>query len=103
MRYYHDKNLNSKSRNPLYEGGEITEIFDVDMNKMPPRSDFLLDTQTDGDIFEYSQSFKDGDIIEVYVCHMVDQVDVPIDFLEYTPINEKSFGAFNKEGDKGIM
>ncbi|KAH0773470.1 hypothetical protein KY290_010607 [Solanum tuberosum] len=40
-------------------------------------------------------------IVEVYFCHMVDQVDVPISFLEYTPTNEESIGAFNKEGDKG--
>ncbi|KAH0707668.1 hypothetical protein KY285_010368 [Solanum tuberosum] len=40
-------------------------------------------------------------IVEVYFCQMVDLVDVPISFLEYTPTNEESIGAFNKEGDKG--
>ncbi|KAG5615619.1 hypothetical protein H5410_015443 [Solanum commersonii] len=124
MRYYHGGILNSKSQTPLYEGGESTEIFDVDVDKMsyfeltndikelgyttgctfyvrPPRSDFLLYILTDGEIFELSQSFKDGDSVEVYVFHMVDQVDGPIGFLKYTPTNEESFGAFNKEGDKG--
>jgi len=124
MRYYHGGILNRKSREPLYEGGEITHIFDVDIDKMsyleltndikelgyttsctfyvrPPRSDFLLDIQNDEDIFELSQSFKDGDIVEVYVCHMVDELGGPIGLLEYTPTNEESFGAFNKEGDRG--
>jgi len=124
MRYYHGGILNRKSRKPLYEGGEITHIFDVDIDKMsyleltndikelgyttsctfyvrPPRSDFLLDIQNDEDIFELSQSFKDGDIVEVYVCHMVDELGGPIGLLEYTPTNEESFGAFNKEGDRG--
>ncbi|KAH0747965.1 hypothetical protein KY290_027197 [Solanum tuberosum] len=124
MRCYHGGILNRKSRKPLYEGGEITHIFDVDIDKMsyleltndikelgyttsctfyvrPPRSDFLLDIQNDEDIFELSQSFKDGDIVEVYVCHMVDELGGPIGLLEYTPTNEESFGAFNKEGDRG--
>ncbi|KAG5628717.1 hypothetical protein H5410_000434 [Solanum commersonii] len=124
MRYYHGGILNRKSRKPLYEGGEITHIFDVDIDKMsyleltnnikelgyttsctfyvrPPRSDFLLDIQNDEDIFELSQSLKDGDIVEVYVCHMVDELGGPIGLLEYTPTNEESFGAFNKERDRG--
>ncbi|KAG5586557.1 hypothetical protein H5410_046991 [Solanum commersonii] len=124
MRYYHGGILNRKSRKPLYEGEEITHIFDVDIDKMsyfeltndikelkyttsctfyvrPPRSDFLLDIQNDKGIFELSQSFKDGDIVEIYVCHMVDELGGPIGLLEYTPTNEKSFGAFNKEGERG--
>ncbi|KAH0639717.1 hypothetical protein KY285_036303 [Solanum tuberosum] len=67
----------------------------------PPRSDFILDIQNDEGIFELSQSFKDGAIVEIYVCHMVDELDGPIGLLEYTPTNEKSFGAFNKEGKRG--
>ncbi|KAH0738257.1 hypothetical protein KY290_036962 [Solanum tuberosum] len=126
MRYYHGGILNRKSRKSLYEGGEITHIFAIDIDKMsyfeltndikelgcttsctfyvrPPRSDFLLDIQNDEDIFELSQSFKDRDIVEVYVCHMVDELGGPIGLLEYTPTNEESFGAFNKEGDWGTM
>ncbi|KAH0672798.1 hypothetical protein KY284_023885 [Solanum tuberosum] len=124
MRYYHGGILNRKSREPLYEGGVITHIFDVDIYKMsyfeltndikelgyttsctfyvrPPRSDFLLDIQNDEDIFELSQSFKDGDIVEVYVCHMVDELGGHSGLLEYTSTNEKSFGGFNKEEDRG--
>ncbi|KAG5606327.1 hypothetical protein H5410_027819 [Solanum commersonii] len=124
MRYYHGGILNRKSREPLYEDGEITHIFDVDIDKMsyfkltndikelgyttsctfyvrPPRSDFLLDIQNDEDIFELSQSFKDGDIVEVYVCHMVDELGGHSGLLEYNSANEEAFGAFNKEEDKG--
>ncbi|KAG5609836.1 hypothetical protein H5410_021117 [Solanum commersonii] len=32
---------------------------------------------------------------------MVDELGGPIGLLEYTPTNEESFGAFNKEGDRG--
>lgn len=41
----------------------------------------------------------------MYVCHMIDQldqVDGPIDLLEYTTTNKESFVVFNKEGDKGV-
>ncbi|KAF3671906.1 hypothetical protein FXO37_07762 [Capsicum annuum] len=71
----------------------------------PPKKDFLLSFQSDEDIFELSQSFENRDIVEVYVCHMVDQldqVDGPIGLLEYTTTNEKSFVAFKKEGDKRV-
>lgn len=34
MRYYHGGILNSRSRKPLYEGREITEIFDMDVYRM---------------------------------------------------------------------
>ncbi|PHT93264.1 hypothetical protein T459_01146 [Capsicum annuum] len=71
----------------------------------PPKKDFLLSFQCDEDIFELSQSFENGDIVEVYICHMVDQLD-QVDgsngLLEYTTTNEESFVAFNKEGDKGV-
>ncbi|KAG5579568.1 hypothetical protein H5410_050195, partial [Solanum commersonii] len=33
---------------------------------------------------------------------MVDQIDGPIAFLEYTNPNEESFGAFNKESEGGV-
>ncbi|KAK4723781.1 hypothetical protein R3W88_026560 [Solanum pinnatisectum] len=33
---------------------------------------------------------------------MVDQIDGPIAFLEYTGPNEESFGAFNKESEGGV-
>ncbi|KAF3636758.1 hypothetical protein FXO38_24011 [Capsicum annuum] len=129
LRYFHGSVLNSKSKKPEYEGSEVTNIFDVDVDKLsyfeltdflkelkygitrctfylrPPKKDFLLSFQCDEDISKLSQSFENGDIVEVYVCHMVDQldqVDGPIGLLEYTTTNEKSFVAFNKEGDKGV-
>ncbi|KAF3663651.1 hypothetical protein FXO38_05983 [Capsicum annuum] len=127
LRYFHGGVLNSKSKKPDYEGSEVTNIFDVDKLSYfeltgflkelgyattrctfylrPPKKDFLLSFQCDEDIFELSQSFENGDIVEVYVFYIVDQldkVDGPIGLLEYTTTNEKSFVAFNKEGDKGV-
>ncbi|KAM3381915.1 hypothetical protein P3S68_007488 [Capsicum galapagoense] len=129
LRYFHDGVLNSKRKKPDYEGGEVTDIFDVDVDKLsyfeltgflkelgyattrcmfylrPPKKDFLLSFQCDKDIFELSQSFENGDIVEVYICHMIDQLDQvngPIGLLEYTTTNEESFVIFNKEGDKGV-
>ncbi|KAF3650366.1 hypothetical protein FXO38_17207 [Capsicum annuum] len=71
----------------------------------PPEKDFLLDIQSDGDIYKLSQSFKNEDIVEAYVCRVIDQldrVDGSIDLLEYTNTNEESVIFFNKKGDKGI-
>ncbi|PHU19655.1 hypothetical protein BC332_10806 [Capsicum chinense] len=99
LRYLYGSVLNSKSKKPEYEGSEVTNIFDVDMDKLsyfeltgflkeleygitrctfylrPPKKDFLLSFQCDEDISKLSQSFENGDIVEVYVCHMVDQLD----------------------------
>ncbi|KAF3673667.1 hypothetical protein FXO37_06842 [Capsicum annuum] len=127
LRYFHGGVLNSKSQKPEYEGGEVTNIFDVDVDKLsyfelasflkelgyattrctfylrPPKKDFLLSFQCDEDIFELSQSFKNEDIVEVYVCMVdkLDQIDGPTGLLEHTTTNEESFLTFNKEGDKG--
>ncbi|KAM3284948.1 hypothetical protein P3S67_023747 [Capsicum chacoense] len=128
LRYFHGGVLNSKSKKPNYEGGEVTDIFYVDVNKIsyfeltgflkelghattrcmfylrPPKKNFMLSFQCE-DIFELSQSFENRDIVEVYVCHMIDQldqVDGLIGLLEYSTANEKSFVVFNKEGDKRV-
>ncbi|KAG5589617.1 hypothetical protein H5410_040131 [Solanum commersonii] len=78
--WYHGGVLDVSSRNPVYVG----------------------EIQSDRDIFELCQDFQNGDTIEVYVCHMVDQMDGPIVFLEYTGSNEESLGTFNKETKGGV-
>ncbi|XP_060188323.1 uncharacterized protein LOC132617345 [Lycium barbarum] len=106
-----------------YEGGNCTEFLDVDVDRLsyfelrdyikelgyspscgfkvkPPNSDILVDVLTDKDILDLSLSLKDGDIVEIYVCHMVDEPDMPPLPLEYiVPNNQTKSDAFNKVGE----
>ncbi|XP_060178268.1 uncharacterized protein LOC132608224 [Lycium barbarum] len=129
LRWYHGGVLDVSSGQPKHKGGQITEFLDIEVDKMSffelrdyikelgyttscsfcvrrPNSDSVVEIQTDRDILEISQSFENGDNIEIYVYHMVDNldnVDGPIAFLEYTSPNEESLAAFNEERDGGIQ
>ncbi|KAJ8532565.1 hypothetical protein K7X08_012488 [Anisodus acutangulus] len=105
-----------------YVGGERTEFLDVDVDrlsyfelrdyikelgynpsitsKVKPLIVISVDILSDRDIFERSPTFQDGDIVKVYVCHMVDEAHVPPFELKYSDRNnQKTCDAFNK-GDE---
>ncbi|MCD7466044.1 hypothetical protein HAX54_002376 [Datura stramonium] len=126
LRWYHGGVLDASSGEPTYVGGSIIEYMDVDVDRMSffklkdytkelgyttscsfcvrsPNNDILVYFQTDRDIFKLSQSFENGDIIEIYVHYMVDQVDGLIALSEYTSPDKESFTIFNKETDGGIQ
>ena len=99
LRWYHGGVLDLSSGQPVYSGGRFTEFLDVDVDRLsyfelrgyikelgytttctfsikPPNSGILQDIHNDINILELSCSLEDGDIVEVYVKYVIDDVVV---------------------------
>ncbi|KAH0658510.1 hypothetical protein KY289_027258 [Solanum tuberosum] len=86
--------LDLSSGEPIYNGGKVTETLDVDVDKMSyfelkdyireleysttctfsikaPNSDILVDVDNEKDILDMTCSLEDGDVLEVFVRHLV--------------------------------
>ncbi|KAH0706288.1 hypothetical protein KY285_010794 [Solanum tuberosum] len=95
-RWYHGGVLDLSSGEPIYNGGKVTEFLDVVVDKMSyfelkdyirelgysttctfsikaPNSDILVDVDNDKDILDMMCSLEDGDVVEVFVRHLVDE------------------------------
>ncbi|KAG5620673.1 hypothetical protein H5410_005891 [Solanum commersonii] len=99
LRWYHGGVLDLSSGEPIYNGGTVTEFLDVDIDKMSyfelkdyirelgysttctfsikaPNSGILGDVDNDKDILGMMCSLEDGDEVEVFVRHLVDEAIV---------------------------
>jgi len=99
LRWYHGGVLDLSSGEPIYNGGKVTEFLDVDIDKMSyfelkdyirelgysttctfsikaPNSGILVDVDNDKDILDMMCSLEDGDVVEVFVRHLVDEAIV---------------------------
>ncbi|XP_059309683.1 uncharacterized protein LOC132060773 [Lycium ferocissimum] len=67
----------------------------------PPNSGILVDVESDRVILDMSVSLKSGDIVEVFVQHMVEELELGPPLLEYVSLEdrEESCSAFNKRVD----
>ncbi|KAF3629424.1 hypothetical protein FXO38_27695 [Capsicum annuum] len=120
LRWYHDGVLDLSSGEPIYNGGKIIEFLDVDVDKMsyfelrdyirklryitsctfsikPPNNDNLVDIDNDMDILSMKCSLEDGDEVEVFVNHLVDEPIVDPMLLENVNHGdmEESGASFN--------
>ncbi|KAF3633322.1 putative C2 and GRAM domain-containing protein-like [Capsicum annuum] len=123
LRWYHGGVLDLSSEELIYKGGKITEFLDVDIDNMsyfelrdyirklgysttctfsikPPNSGILVDVDNDIDIFEMMCSLKNGDEMDVFVKHLVDEpivVNPTPMFLENVSVGnmEKSGASFD--------
>ncbi|KAF3672871.1 hypothetical protein FXO37_07285 [Capsicum annuum] len=107
LRWYHGGVLDLSSGESVCKGRKITKFLDVDVDKMsyfelrdyirklgysttctfsikPPNSGILVDVDNDMDIFEMMCSLENGDEVDVFVKHLVDEPIVvdPPKFLE---------------------
>ncbi|KAH0683437.1 hypothetical protein KY290_022038 [Solanum tuberosum] len=99
LRWYHGGVLDLPSGEPIYNGRKVTEFLDVDKDKMSffelkdyirelgysttctfsikaPNSGILVDVDNDKDILDMMCSLEDGDEVEVFVRHLVDEAIV---------------------------
>ncbi|KAH0769629.1 hypothetical protein KY290_013610 [Solanum tuberosum] len=99
VRWYHGGVLDLSSGEPIYNGGKVTEFLDVDIDKMSyfelkdyirelgysttctfsikaPNSGILGDVNNDKDILDMMCSLEDGDEVEVFVRHFVNEAIV---------------------------
>uniref|UniRef100_M1DS62 PB1-like domain-containing protein n=1 Tax=Solanum tuberosum TaxID=4113 RepID=M1DS62_SOLTU len=127
LRWYHGGVLDLSSGQLVYSGGQVTEFLDVDVDRLsyfelrgyikelgytttctfsikPPNSGILEDIHNDMDILDLSCSLEDGDIVEVYVKHLIDDavVDPTLFLLENVPHGdmEESGSTFNKVNEQ---
>ncbi|KAH0641014.1 hypothetical protein KY285_037600 [Solanum tuberosum] len=130
LRWYHGGVLDLSSGQPVYSGncgGQVTEFLDVDVDRLsyfelrgyikelgytttctfsikPPSSGILEDIHNDMDILDLSCSLEDGDIVEVYVKHLIDNavVDPTPILLENVPHGDmEEYGStFNKVNEQ---
>ncbi|KAG5619832.1 hypothetical protein H5410_005050 [Solanum commersonii] len=127
LRRYHGGVLDLSSGQLVYSGGQVTEFLDVDMDRLsyfelkgyikelgytttctfsinPPNSGILEDIHNDMDILDLSCSLEDGDTVEVYVKHLIDDavVDPTLILLENVPHGdmEESGSTFNKVNEQ---
>ncbi|KAG5577593.1 hypothetical protein H5410_057727 [Solanum commersonii] len=127
LRWYHGGVLDLSSGQLVYSGGQVTEFLDVDVDRLsyfelrgyikelgytttctfsikPPNSGILEDIHNDMDILDLSYSLEDGDIVEVYVKHLIDDavVDPTLILLENVPHGdmEESGSTFNKVNEQ---
>ncbi|KAH0776337.1 hypothetical protein KY290_007748 [Solanum tuberosum] len=127
LRWYHGGVLDLSSGQPVYSGGKVTEFLDVDVDRLsyfelrgyikelgytttctfsikPPNSGILEDIHNDMDILDLSCSLEDGDIMEVYVKHLIDDavVDPTLILLENVPHGdmEESGSTFNRVNEQ---
>ncbi|WMV59842.1 hypothetical protein MTR67_053252 [Solanum verrucosum] len=127
LRWYHGGVLDLSSGQVVYSGGQVTEFLDVDVDRLsyfelrgyikelgytttctfsikPPNSGILEDIHNDMDILDLSCSLEDGDIVEVYVKHLIDDavVDPTLILLENVPHGymEESGSTFNKVNEQ---
>ncbi|KAK4720319.1 hypothetical protein R3W88_018657 [Solanum pinnatisectum] len=99
LRWYHGGVLDLSSGEPIYNGGKVIEFLNVDVDKMSyfelkdyirelgystsctfsikaPNSGLLVDVDNDKDILDMMCSLEDGDEVEIFVRHLVDEVIV---------------------------
>ncbi|KAG5598442.1 hypothetical protein H5410_029812 [Solanum commersonii] len=127
LRWYHGGVLDLSSGQLVYSDGQVTEFLDVDVDRLsyfelrgyikelgytttctfsikPPNSGILEDIHNDMDILDLSCSLEDGDIVEVYVKHLIDDavVDPTLILLENVPHGdmEESGSTFNKVNEQ---
>ncbi|KAG5617470.1 hypothetical protein H5410_017294 [Solanum commersonii] len=127
LRWYHGGVLDLSSGQLVYSGGQVTEFLDVDVDRLsyfelrgyikelgytttctfsikPPNSGILEDIHNDIDILDLSCSLEDGDIVEVYEKHLIDDavVDPTLILLENVPHGdiEESGSTFNKVNEQ---
>ncbi|KAH0708543.1 hypothetical protein KY290_010016 [Solanum tuberosum] len=127
LRWYHGGVLDLSSGQLVYSGGQVIEFLDVDVDRLsyfelrgyikelgytttctfsikPPNSGILEDIHNDMDILDLSCSLEDGDIMEVYVKHLIDDavVDPTLILLENVPHGdmEESGSTFNKVNEQ---
>ncbi|KAG5588489.1 hypothetical protein H5410_048923 [Solanum commersonii] len=127
LKWYHGGVLDLSSGQLVYSGGQVTEFLDVDVDRLsyfelrgyikelgytttctfsikPPNSGILEDIHNDMDILDLSCSLEDGDIVEVYVKHLIDNavVDPTLILLENVPHGdmEECGSTFNKVNEQ---
>uniref|UniRef100_M1AYK3 PB1-like domain-containing protein n=1 Tax=Solanum tuberosum TaxID=4113 RepID=M1AYK3_SOLTU len=127
LRWYHGGVLDLSSGQLVYSGGQVTKFLDVDVDKLsyfeligyikelgytttstfsikPPNNGILEDIHNDMDILDLSCSLEDGDIVEVYVKHLIDDavVEPTLILLENVPHGdmEESGSTFNKVNEQ---
>ncbi|WMV55026.1 hypothetical protein MTR67_048411 [Solanum verrucosum] len=127
LRWYHGGVLDLSSGQLVYSDGQVTEFLDVDVDRLsyfelrgnikelgytttctfsikPPNSGILEDIHNDMDILDLSCSLEDGDIVEVYVKHLIDNavVDHTLILLENVLHGdmEESGSTFNKVNEQ---
>ncbi|KAK6796200.1 hypothetical protein RDI58_003901 [Solanum bulbocastanum] len=99
LRWYHGGVLDLSSGEPIYNGGKVIEFLDVDVDKMSyfelkdyirelgysitctfsikaPNNSILVDVDNDKDILDMMCSLEDGDEVEVFIRHLVDEAIV---------------------------
>ncbi|KAG5591321.1 hypothetical protein H5410_041835 [Solanum commersonii] len=99
LRWYHGGVLELSSGEPIYNVGKVTKFLDVDVDKMSyfelkdyirelgysttctfsikaPNSGILVDVDNDKDILDMMCSLEDGNEVEVFVRHLVDEAIV---------------------------
>ncbi|KAK6780228.1 hypothetical protein RDI58_022412 [Solanum bulbocastanum] len=123
LRWYHGGVLDLSSGQPIYKGGQVTKFLDVDVDRMsyfelrgyikdlgyttsctfsikPLDNGILEDIDNDMDILDLCCSLEDGDIVEIYVKHMIDEAVVDPDLILLENIShedrEDSSSTFNK-------
>jgi len=102
LRFHHGGKLQQKPR-IKYEGGIVTDCFDVDVDKLsyfefvdivkeigyncyacvvyikPPKCRHVVAVKSDRDIMGIVPQLKNGDIVELYVIHLVEEpIVVPL-------------------------
>ncbi|KAG5577091.1 hypothetical protein H5410_057225 [Solanum commersonii] len=105
LRWYHGGVLDLSSGEPIYSGGKVIEFLDVDVDKMsyfelrdyirdlgynttctfsikPPNNGILVDVDNAKDILGMMCSLRDGDVVEVFVKHLVDEAIVGLMLIE---------------------
>ncbi|KAK6791670.1 hypothetical protein RDI58_010751 [Solanum bulbocastanum] len=116
LKWYHGGVLDLSIGESIYNGGKVTELLDVDVDKMSyfelkdyirelgystsctfsikaHNSGLLVDVDNDKDILDMMCSLKDGDEVEVFVRHLVDEVIVEPMLIENNSHVDSS--AFN--------
>ena len=99
LRWYHGGVLDLSSGEPIYNGEKVTEFLNVDVDKMSyfelkkyirelryntsctfsikvSNYGSLLDVENDKDTLDMMCSLKEGDEVEVFVRHLVDEAIV---------------------------
>jgi len=108
-----------------YVGGSVTEFLEVDTDRMSyfelkgyikdlgyttncsffirsPIDGFLVEVKSDKVICDISSMFKNGDKMDVYVCHEVNEPEIAPLALDYVPhvmdsgVGGESFTSFNE-------
>ncbi|KAG5595066.1 hypothetical protein H5410_036298 [Solanum commersonii] len=122
LRFHHGGKLQQKLR-IKYEGGIVTDCFDVDVDKLsyfefvdivkeigyncsacvvyiePPKCRRVVEVKSDRDIMDIVHQLKHGDVVELYVTHLVEEVVVPeIGYLN--DVGGESNATFDKESSQ---